>query len=228
MAGRSNLPPLAPAPENQGLVITRDSGVNLDGHFFNSLAAAMEYIDSQAPHRRYGLQVELMNALMRVTDVITDLVAHFYQYVEKSRDWQHVTYANFEADFHDARKVTLDVERRCIDMQKINDRLVATWGIDRIDAIWPKVESLWAAQKLRHTLNIYKDWDKFANNINSAVLRRLEATGAGHRRSLAILPGDYTTADKEVDRVPKRCPAPARLYYWKLWSSTAIGSPPVV
>ncbi|KMU79895.1 hypothetical protein CISG_07968 [Coccidioides immitis RMSCC 3703] len=113
-------------------------------------------------------------------------------------------------------------------MQKINDRLVATWGIDRIDAIWPKVESLWAAQKLRHTLNIYKDWDKFANNINSAVLRRLEATGAGHRRSLAILPGDYTTADKEVDRVPKRCPAPARLYYWKLWSSTAIGSPPVV
>ncbi|EFW15145.1 conserved hypothetical protein [Coccidioides posadasii str. Silveira] len=207
MAGRSNLPPLAPATENQGLVVTRDSGVNLDGHFFNNLTAAMEYIDNQAPHRRYGLQVELMNALMRVTDVVTDLVAHFYRYVERSRAWQHVTHANFEADFHDARKVTLDVERRRIDMQKIKDRLVATWGIDRIDAIWPKVESLWAAQKLRHTLNVYKDWDKFANNINSAVLRRLDATGAGHRRSLAILPGDYTTADKEVDRA---CELPSR------------------
>ncbi|EFW16408.1 conserved hypothetical protein [Coccidioides posadasii str. Silveira] len=52
-------------------------------------------------------------------------------------------------------------------MQKIKDRLVATWRIDRIDAIWPKVESLWAAQKLCHTLNVYKDWDKFTNNINT-------------------------------------------------------------
>ncbi|EFW15751.1 hypothetical protein CPSG_07377 [Coccidioides posadasii str. Silveira] len=26
-----------------------------------------------------------------VTDVVTDLVAHFYRYVERSRDWQHVT-----------------------------------------------------------------------------------------------------------------------------------------
>ncbi|KMU88844.1 hypothetical protein CIHG_06511 [Coccidioides immitis H538.4] len=77
MAGQSNLPPLAPAPKNQGLVITRDSEVNLNGHFFNNLTAAMEYIDNQAPHYCYGLQVELMNALMRVTNVLTKKLTAF-------------------------------------------------------------------------------------------------------------------------------------------------------
>ncbi|EFW16564.1 conserved hypothetical protein [Coccidioides posadasii str. Silveira] len=160
MAGQSNLPPLAPATKNQGLVITRDSGVNLNGHFFNNLTAAMEYINNQAPHHQY-------------------------------------------ADFHDAQKITLDVKQHHIDIQKIKNRLVATWGIDKINAIWPKVESLWATQKLHHTLNVYKDWDKFTNNINSAVLQRLDATGAGHHQSLAILPDNYTTADKELLALPQ-------------------------
>ncbi|KJF61418.1 uncharacterized protein CIMG_13652 [Coccidioides immitis RS] len=102
MAGQSNLPPLAPAPENQGLVITRDSEVNLDGYFFNNLTAAMEYIDNQAPHHHYSLQIKLMNALMQVTDMITDLVAHFYQYVKRSKAWQHITHTNLKANFHDA------------------------------------------------------------------------------------------------------------------------------
>ncbi|EFW14259.1 conserved hypothetical protein [Coccidioides posadasii str. Silveira] len=83
MAGQSNLPSLAPATKNQGLVITRDSRVNLDGHFFNNLIAAMEYINNQALHYLYGLQVKLMNTLI-------------------SRAWQHVMHTNFEVNFHNA------------------------------------------------------------------------------------------------------------------------------
>ncbi|KJF60745.1 uncharacterized protein CIMG_13185 [Coccidioides immitis RS] len=104
MAEQSNLPSLASATENQ----------------------AMEYINNQALHHQYGLQVKLMNTLMQVTDVVTDLVAHFYQYVERSRAWQHVTYTNFEANFYNAQKITLNIKQHHIDMQKIKNRLVAT------------------------------------------------------------------------------------------------------
>ncbi|EEP80409.1 predicted protein [Uncinocarpus reesii 1704] len=192
---RPALVPIAPRTHIDSVeVIPSMTATKIGTQQFRSLQEAIRFIENHPIQQRYGLQMQLMQGLMSANQLLEDIITEFYDYVKSSSAWEQVGQVQFASDFQESKTVMERALKRRSDISCIKDRLISNWGTERIEGLWRHIKSLWTAQRARRALNKFSDWDAFVHRLNVSILLRLNAEGAGHRRTVNVIPGDFDYA----------------------------------